>query len=444
MRSQLTLLATSLVAAMLVASAFGLVAAQERALTHGIDEALVQRADNIQQDVVRGAFGSRLPVEGDPEDSFLQLLAPDGTVVAASDNAAQLPPATAPLPGEVAEAVRTVDAFGLSDGRFRVLARSVRTDAGPRTLVVGKNLDDVAESVGTLVRSLVVAIPVVTVLLAVLVWWLTGRALRPVELLRAEVASIRGDDLHRRVPTPRSGDEIARLADTMNEMLERAERATRRQQQFVADASHELRGPLTRLRSTLEVELAHRTGDGDPLLPGLLADTTRLQQLVDDLLFLARSDADAHAVRREPVDLDDLVLDEARRLRGRGAVEVEAGAVGAARTLGDPRELGRVIANLAANAERHARSRVTFEVRERGQLSEVVVADDGEGIPQQHRETVFDRFTRLDAARSAEAGGAGLGLAIVRDIVTRHGGTVSVAAANGGGARFVVSLPRAE
>ena len=445
-RSQVTWTATGLVALVLVLSAFGLVAAQQRVLTHGIDEALIQRADNIQRDIVQGTFGSRLPNEGrDPEDSFLQLLDADGSVVATTENAAGLPAAARPL-RRGGEVVATVQDVPLSNGKFRVLARSLAgTTSGPVTLLVAKNLDDVDESVAILKRSLAVAIPVVTGVLALLVWWLTGRVLRPVESIRREVASIEGHELHRRVPAPGSEDEIARLASTMNEMLDRVQLATDRQRRFVADASHELRGPLTRLRSSLEVTIAHPDGvDAVTLSRELLGDTVELQKLVDDLLFLARSESGSLEVPHQPVDLDDLVLEEARRLRERGTVRVDVSAVSAARTWGSADQLTRAVRNLSSNAERHAEQRVTFELREIDGRSELVVADDGPGIAPEHRELVFTRFARLDEARSRDAGGSGLGLAIVQDIVTRHDGWVGVVEHAGPGARFVVDLPRAE
>lgn len=441
-RAKLTILATVLVAAMLSVSAVGLVLTQRQVLLRGIDESLIQRADNIQVAVQDAALGATLPTDGDPEDTFLQMFGPTGEVVAFSANAASLP-ATAPPPtaGE-REAIRSVSGVPLSNGDFRVLVR--RLGGGePVFLAVGKNLDDVEESVHVLTTSLAIAIPVVTLLLAGLVWWLTGRILRPVEAIRAEVADIGGDQLHRRVPEPHTDDEIAQLARTMNDMLWRVEQATERQRRFVADASHELRGPLTRLRSNLEVALVHpSTVTPDDLLPGLLGDVTDLQKLVEDLLFLARSEAGTHEVSDAHVDLDDLVLDEARRLRERGQVRVDVSKVSAARTAGDCGQLARAVRNLGSNAERHATSVVTFELREQDGSCELVVADDGPGIPVEHREDVFKRFTRLDEARSRDHGGAGLGLAIVQDIMRRHSGDVHVRSATPTGARFVVRLPR--
>jgi len=447
-RFKLTLLATSVVAAVLVISAFGLVVVQRSLLTHGLDEALVQRADNIEVDVERGAFGDELPVEGDPEDSFLQLLGPQGRVVAASSNAEGLPAISGPLRSGMPDTIRTAEGVSIAAHQnleFRILARGIDSGLQDRTLLVAKNLDDVTESVGILTSSLAISIPLVTLFLGVLVWWLTGRTLRPVESMRSEVAGIGGEELHRRVNEPGKHDEISRLARTMNAMLDRVEQATQKQRQFVADASHELRSPLTRIRAQLEVAIAHPDiADDAETLNSLLADATDLQKLVDDLLYLARAEFGASGPPQVPVDLDDLILDAARRLREHGRVRVDTSAVSAARALGDADQLARAIRNLASNAERHATSSVAFALREDDGQVELVVADDGHGIPPEYRTTVFERFTRLDEARSRDAGGFGLGLAIVHDIVTRHQGTIGIAPTNGGGARFVMRLPRVD
>jgi signal transduction histidine kinase len=444
-RSRLTLLATAVVAAVLVISGIGLVGVQRSLLTRGIDEALRQRTDNLQPDVARASSGTELPAEGDREDSFVQLVDDRGAVVAASANVRGMAAATPPLPPGAEPRFRAVEGLALSAHRFRVLASPVRSRSGGQTLVVAKNLDDVNESVRILSASLTLAIPVVVALLAVLVWWLTGRVLRPVESIRSEVASIQGTELHRRVPVPGSYDEISRLARTMNAMLDRVEHAIERQRRFVADASHELRSPLTRIRADLEVGIAYpHTLDPETVYRGLLADTIGLQQLVDDLLLHARLESGSTGWPKAPVDLDDLLLVEARRLRERGLVRVDTSAVSAARVLGDPKQLDRAIRNLTSNAERHAATTVTLELQEHAEHSVLVVADDGPGIPAEHHATVFQRFARLDGARSRDAGGAGLGLAIVHDIVARHGGTIVIASSDGQGARFVVTLPRTD
>jgi signal transduction histidine kinase len=443
-RSRLTLLATAVVAVVLVLSGIGLVVVQRSLLTRGIDEALRQRADNLQPSLQAGAFGTELPAEGDHEDSFLQLLDERGDVLAATANVLGRAAAAPPRPPGAEASFRAVRNDALSTHQFRVLASPVRSGSGWRTLVVAKNLDDVDESVRILTASLTLAIPVVVALLAILVWWLTGRVLRPVEAIRAEVASIHGTELHRRVPVPGSHDEISRLARTMNAMLDRVEHAIEQQRRFVADASHELRSPLTRIRADLEVGVAHPdTLDPERVYGSLLADTIDLQQLVDDLLLHARLESGSTPWPHAPVDLDDLLLREARRLRERG-VRVDTSAVSAARVLGDARQLDRAIRNLTSNAERHAATTVTLELKEQAEHSVLVVADDGPGIPSRHHATVFQRFARLDGARSRDAGGSGLGLAIVHDIVSRHGGTIAIASTDGQGARFVVKLPRAD
>ena len=440
LRFRLTLLATALVAFVLLASALALVVVQQRLLTRGVDEALLQRADNVQAAVMQQPAGTLLPGEGDREDSFLQLLTPNGSVVASSANVAALP-AVAPAAGGSSR-FRTVSVSSLSSHDYRLYTRPLNSAAGARTLLLGKNIDDVNDSVTILKTSLAVAIPIVVSLLATGVWWLTGRVLRPVEAIRSEVAGITGGELHRRVPVQSRDDEISRLARTMNAMLERVQQATDRQRQFVADASHELRSPLTRIRSELEIGLAHpEAAPPQETFREVLTDTRQLQQLVDDLLFLARSESGVHARPDRVVDLDDLVLQQASQLRARGLVNTDVRAVSAGRVTGDPHQLARAIANLISNAERYATTTVAFELHESDGQTVLAISDDGPGIPEGQRQTVFTRFTRLEPSRSREAGGAGLGLAIVYDIVARHAGTIVITEAHPTGSRIVMSFP---
>jgi signal transduction histidine kinase len=228
----------------------------------------------------------------------------------------------------------------------------------------------------------------------------------------------------------------------MNEMLERVEDATVRQQRFVADASHELRSPLTRIRTELEVDLARpETADLRTTGESVLEETVAMEALIGDLLHLARSDAGASAGRRQPVDLDDLVMREAASIRARGRVTVDMHGVSAAQVVGDPDHLARAVRNLVDNAQRHATSAITLALVEHGGVARLVVADDGPGIPTGQRGLIFERFARLDDARSRDAGGTGLGLAITREIIEAHGGTIVVGDADAGGAEFVVEIP---
>jgi signal transduction histidine kinase len=340
--------------------------------------------------------------------------------------------------------VRTVDDVS-GEGPFHV-ASVLGTDAGgdPVVVHVGAPLDDISESTGALTRSLVLAVPAVTLLLAALVWALVGRTLRPVEAIRREVDGIGAAGLDRRVPVPPADDEVGRLAHTMNAMLDRIEDGTLRQQRFVADASHELRSPLARIRAEIEVDLEHPEG-ADPAATSrsVLAETIGMQHLVDDLLALARSDAGAAPARRAPVDLDDIVDRQARRLRADGRVEVDGTGIGAARMLGDADQLARAVGNVIDNAVRHASSTVALSVTAAGDDAVVAVSDDGPGIPPDRRAEVFERFARLDGARARDGGGTGLGLAIARDVVVAHGGTIVVDPDHHPGARLVITLPLA-
>lgn len=438
-RARVTALATVTVLAVLGLGGLALVAQQRHVLTESLDESLVLRAREL------AALGRDVPEEitGLGEDDMTAQVIEDGTVIAASANVAGEPPVAAVPPTE-GMALRTVDGLPHEDGRFRLASTAVQDEGVSRVILVAGTLDDIDDSIATLVRSLLLAVPVVVLALAFVLWWLVGRTLRPVEAIRSQVAAIGGSDLDRRVPVPPGDDEIARLARTMNGMLDRVAESARRQQRFLADASHELRSPLTRVRTELEVDLAH-PGGADPLAThrSVLAETVGLQRLTDDLLLLARGDAGAAVpLRSELVDLDDLVLRVARRLQADERVAVDLAGVSAAQVRGDPDHLSRLVGNLADNAVRHARHTVQLALVEEGGWAVLTVADDGPGVPPEDRERIFERFARVDGARRAADGGAGLGLAIARDIATRHGGTLELADDPlGTGTRFVLRLP---
>ena len=241
------------------------------------------------------------------------------------------------------------------------------------------------------------------------------------------------------MPVPPTDDEISRLAETMNAMLDRLEAASRRQREFVADASHELRSPLAAFRTQLEVALEH-PGDADwtAIAEELLADSDRMERIVGDLLYLARTDALPPEPSATLVDLDDIVLDEVNRLRSHAGVQIDTSQVSAAPVRGSGEELRRLIRNLLDNAVRHARSSVRVELVTNGDEVVLAVEDDGPGVPSEQRQRIFERFVRLDAARSTD-GGTGLGLAIVQAITVRHSGEVSLEP-SAGGARLVVRL----
>ena len=317
-------------------------------------------------------------------------------------------------------------------------------------LVIGENLDDEVEAVRALGLTLAAVVPLVTAAFGVAVWFLVGRTLHPVEAIRRQVTAIGPRHLNRRVPKPGTGDEIDRLAETMNDMLARVERSSQQMERFVGDASHELRLPLTRLRTSLEVDLA--AGQGQQAAEGALKETIAMQSLIEDLLLLARFDHDATPTGFEPIDLDVVVDEAVQRTRDAiagdtngngtdGNIVIDMSAVSAAVIDGNRRHLVRLVDNLLANAGRHCRTRVRVSLAEQGETALLIVDDDGPGVPIDQRETVFDRFSRIDDARSSEHGGAGLGLAIAREVAERHGGSIVCEDAPLGGARFTVVLP---
>ncbi len=319
---------------------------------------------------------------------------------------------------------------------FSVVAvQSSTRDGTPVTVYAGASLKDQQEAVSSVTQSMLLGLPALLAVVAGVTWLVTRRALRPVESIRSEMAGITAStDLSRRVPEPDARDEVAALARTTNETLAALESSVERQRRFVADVSHELRSPIASLRTQLEVGAAHP----DLLdVDGAVADTVRLQQLATDLLLLARLDAGERPGEAR-VALGALMREELAQQQW-GPHPVHLGELAEGEVSGSRAQLTRVVVNLLQNAQRHAASQVTVAVREEGRWVELEVADDGSGVPEAERERIFERFVRLDDARSRDEGGAGLGLAIARDVATRHGGTLTVT----DGARFVLRLPAA-
>ncbi len=438
-RVRVTVIAIGAVTVVMVVAAVALVVIQRQQMIATIDSTLTRRADEIsailqeRQLVAPDLVATR-------DESFTQLVAAQADVLASTPNLAGAPALPIPQSLSDAQTLRTLDTLTVDDDTFRVLSRTVDTPNGPALLHVGATIDVVEESVGVLLGTLALTTPIVVGLMGAIVWALVGRTLRPVEDIRREVAEIGSLDLHRRVPLPLQRDEVGRLARTMNEMLGRLESAVTRQRRFVADASHELRSPLARMRSELETA---DEKEASPLLTSLHEEVVHLQNLAEDLLVLAHHDDDPKPARSDPVDLDDIVLEEAAAMGGRGRVQVHIAGVSAAHVRGDARELRRAIQNLCENAERHATSLVSMTLREVGNEALFDIADDGPGIPPNQADIVFERFTRLDHARNRASGGTGLGLAIVREIIERHGGQITIDTTHRPGARFVMRLPRA-
>lgn len=437
-RRQITVLATLIAAAVLVALATVVVVVQQGQLNANLDRSLEQRADQIEAAIV--ADESAPLANSNQEDRFIQVLGADGAVLHATDNLLGAPPVI--VPTDVQQAFETRSDLPIEDDTYRVMIRHIDGADQPTWLVVGENIDDVRDSVRNLISTLALLIPAAVVLLAATTWWLVGRTLLPVEQIRSEVASIGLEQLDRRVPVSHSDDEIGRLASTMNEMLARLESSSGGQRQFVADASHELRTPLTRIRLALEVDLARRNSDFESTCRSVLRDTIDMQTLVDDLLFLARHDAAVVPSVARPVDLDVVVHETVRRQREMSEISIDMFAVEAVIVRGNEAQLTRLVQNLLYNAVRHASTRVAVALTESGRNAQLVVSDDGPGIPVDQRSRVFERFVRLDEARSVREGGSGLGLPIALEIVTAHLGRIEIGTSALGGAAIIVTLPR--
>jgi signal transduction histidine kinase len=429
LRSRLTLLAAGGLAAGLAVGGAVLVAVLGVALQRSVDAEATRTGQDVARLVAEGALPEPVPVAG---EQLVQVVDARGRVLAASISADRLVPVL--REAELAE-VRgggrlyvDGDRIGVP-GPVRVVAVPAGTGGDPPTVLVAKPMADLRHSVQVVRNVLLVAFPLLVAFLAGVAWRVVGAALRPVEALRAGAAEISAAGRPASLPVPASQDEINRLAVTLNDMLGRLETARARQRAFVADAAHELRSPLASLRTQLEVaqHLGDRT-DWPEVARGLLADLRRLGRLVDDLLLLARADESQRPRVIEPVELGGLLRAVAAQFP---RVEVTGGER-PAWTLGEPDGLRRVVANLVDNAIRHTRTGVRLAVVPDGEYQVLTVTDNGPGIPALDRERVFERFTRLDDARARDAGGAGLGLAIVRELVRRHGGAVRLVDARPG------------
>jgi len=411
-RLRLTIIATLVFAITIGAAAFGLVKLVRTNLVERIHETNQQQLDVLQAQINRGDLSPQ----------------PDTFCVQQSSGRVRC----IPVPP---------DRSGYEEAQ-----RQVNTQVGRITIVAQQSLAQVDRTVNSVRDVLLFAVPAMILLVALAAWYFTGRALRPVEAIRVEAESITGATIDRRVPEPETDDEVGRLARTMNAMLDRLEASSRQQRQFVSNASHELRSPLASIRTNLEVALRNPQGtDWRAVANRALIEDVRMEDTVSELLDLARLD---EASGPEPletlpeIDLDELVHDDTEHDR---RVPIDTARVSAGRVHGRRDQLTRLVRNLLDNAARHANTQVAVGLITDDEDSsvELTVDDDGPGIPPDDRERVFDRFTRLDDGRARDAGGLGLGLAMVKAITEYHGGTVTIDDAPLGGARLVVRLPAA-
>ena len=412
------------------------------ALDEAIDESLQARAAEVTAQISQGE--SIVP-GGDPDERLVQLLDDEGKLVAGTSETLE------PLLGraELARVERgsrwfVVDDLEGLDGRMRVLATPFETSLGATTLLVASSLEDRDDALGELLTLLLVGGPVALLLASLLGYGLATLALRPVESMRAEAAAISASEPGRRLPVPAAHDEISRLGETLNTMLDELEAALERERTFVADASHELRTPIALLKAELELALRRPRTEAelDDALRSAAAEADRLALLADDLLLLARSDEGKLALDVSPVSARDLLSSiETRfaRRAGEAGRELEIDASETLRLAGDRLRLEQALANLVENALRHGSGPIKLTAAGRDGRVELHVLDEGSGFAPEFLPHAFDRFSRADDARSG--GGAGLGLAIADVIARAHGGSAHAANRTPLGADVWMEIP---
>ncbi len=443
-RMRATLAASVVVAIALAIGGVALVVLLRRSLTNGIDDNARLRASDIAGQLRAGSLPATVATIGQ-DASLVQVVSPSGVVLASSSNIVGEPPLSGPPPSGTHPVIRTSHNLnvGTNGEAFRVVA--VRVSTGTRTYIVyvATSTRSIDQTITTTSALLLIGLPLLLLLVAGSTWAAAGTALRPVEAIRAQTASITSLDLSARVPEPRTQDEIARLARTMNDMLTRLHRAAEQQRRFSADAAHELRTPLTTLCTRAEVALAHpaRT-DWITTTRVVLNQAEAMTRLVNDLLLLSRAEAHQLPPHRSDVDLDDLILAEAARLRELDACDIRVVALEPVCVQADPTQLARALRNLGDNAIRHARGRIELTLTHTAELATITITDDGPGIPQDQAEAIFDRFTRLDDARDHGHGGTGLGLALARELIKTHDGDLHLTRPGPlPGATFTITLP---
>ncbi|MDP9984713.1 signal transduction histidine kinase [Pseudarthrobacter oxydans] len=378
------------------------------------------------------------------KDPLVQILNRRGTVVAASEPRLLEAPLSSLRPAAEQIATENVSAPGLlgdADERYLVVL-GVEDEGSKYWVLAGRTIQPQSDTVRIVTGFLLIAMPLLLAVVGLSVHFLVGRSLRQVDTIRTQVSHIDASRLSERVDVPRTGDELQALAATMNSMLDRIETADQRQRQFVSNASHELRSPLTTIRTGLDISIADASGKTwRGMQPILAEETQRLQDLVEDLLTLSKADDEGLAVRREDVDLDDVLATELRRVNATSKHRIVADLV-PARIAGDPARLSQAFRNVLDNADRHAAGTIAVKLSVMVQTVVVTIDDDGTPVPVADRERIFGRFVRLDESRSRHRGGSGLGLAIARGIVEAHDGRVIATETTQGWCRFEVSFPQ--
>jgi signal transduction histidine kinase len=454
LRARVTLIAALGLLVALIAGDLLLLNTLRLSLTRSVDDTARSGATEVAALIDAGRLPVPVPVAAGTVT--IQVLGPSGRIINVSADADRLVPM---VPPPQAAALANGDSAILVHGApfdmpslLRVAV--VRADGGD-LVIAAVPYSSAADSLQVVARGLTFGRPVLVIVVGGATWLAVGSTLRPIDRIRRGAARVTGTGVPADLPVPEARDEVRSLALTLNDMLSRLTSAQQRQRSLVSDTAHELRSPIASIRAQLEVALDHPAGqDWASTARDVLADTLRLSRLTEDLLLLARLDeqADQGDMGRhgEPLDLGELACAVVARYADSpvSVTAVTAEAAEMAPVAGNRDRLDRMLVNLIDNAVRYAKSSVTVSVSRTGSWVELAVTDDGPGIPEADRERAFDRFARLDDARTRcddDAGGAGLGLAIVRATAQSHAGTAHLESAPDGasGLRAAVRLPAA-
>jgi signal transduction histidine kinase len=419
-------------------------------LTRSVDDTARQGAAGVVALIDANRLPTPVPVA---PDVTVQVLGPSGQITDVSPDTDRLVPLLSPAhAAAIARSGEVAPINGPSFGIPSLLRVTAMRAADGSLVVAAAPYSSVSNSLSVVAKALVFGTPLLFAAFTGAIWLAVGSTLRPIDLLRRGAARVTGAAVPADLPVPEARDEVRSLALTLNDMLDRLAAAQQRQRALVSDTAHELRSPIASIRAQLEVALDHPDGqDWESTARDVHADVLRLARLAEDLLLLARLDERAGTPRRgAALDLAELSTSVVARYAGARVPVVCPECTDPCLVSGDWDALDRLLVNLIDNAVRYAKSGVTVTVGRDEARAVLAVADDGPGIPDADLERAFDRFARLDDARSRdgdEGGGAGLGLAIVRATAQAYGGTAhlesATPAASPPGLRAVVRLPSA-
>ncbi|MFQ5328908.1 MAG: sensor histidine kinase [Thermodesulfobacteriota bacterium] len=460
-RTKLTLWYTALLTVSILTFSIIFSLTLSRIIVNSVDAKITAVAEVMATTVLRPPRTLTLPEHFDvifarffgikTEGNYIQVVRPNGIVEAKSSTLENMfLPLTKLAYGNAVHGRASYESTK-SVGKYPIRVVTYPIMSGDRLvniLQVGTSMESREEILHGTIYIFIFGGPIAVLLAGVIGWFMAGKVLRPVDNITQMARKLGAENLNERLAIPGPKDEIGRLAATFNEMTERLEKSFNKTRQFTADASHELKTPLTIMKGEVELALkSERSMEGmREVLTSALEEIDRMTNIVTNLLDLARVDVDKGAAARSETRLDDIVkgqFERACKLSVERGVALELSGSEAATVMGDPISLGQVIFNLIDNGLKYTQEggRVDVSIRSEDDSAVVTISDTGVGIGAEDIPHLFDRFYRVDKARSREAGGAGLGLSICKNLIESHGGRIEVTSRPGDGSTFSVYLP---